>query len=737
MEGPRTNSALQLAQSLRDVAPEANALMQGLDAKAADKARSQARKDALLANGAKLADAVREGKIKATQNPWYIQAYNREGAAISAENSLGKLQADSSSWAENSDPAKFAERWRKEVGSVGEGYEGTDQLEGFMAVEGRITSQVLQQNTAKASARIVAQRTTNLGALAASALRDARIAHGGKLTPNQAFEALAPVSQQWFATGGDEAEWSSRGGILDKAITSAAYDAGDASLLDLKHAPELLHGPSDAGNEAIGAGMGYTGPRTTVTQKEPGTDGVVPSPTTQVTAPRAALRPPLQGTFQVTSGFGQRSRPTAGASTNHGGIDYAAPAGTPVQAQATGKVVFAGKKGGYGNAVVVDYGNGVQATYGHLSSIDVQQGAVVASGQKVGGVGRTGVATGNHLHYRLEVNGHAVDPAKFNGSVGGTFEGGAVQETPARAGFPGQDQPFTATTGPEAEAAPANHYGKGPSLYDAPGVAEDTESDRYRISQAAEAKASGNFRQLTLARQARGYEAQDLLFQKHGTALLTGGVGRAQIIEELSSAGYSGPEIAQALGNVNNGLRDSVGVETARVAANQQNPGTAMAVLNLAQRAMTQGLSDGLVSEIGQGVMSGVLTGDDAKGLIGNAISTDNRIQGEARAETNAARAQARAEKASRSVKSFSDLKSTADAQAAFMVRQLWKLNRFPQLSNANGRDRATDTYSKQVSSAMMAWIGSHPDDWDGAVRAGQESAANIMRQTASSGAQK
>jgi murein DD-endopeptidase MepM/ murein hydrolase activator NlpD len=118
---------------------------------------------------------------------------------------------------------------------------------------------------------------------------------------------------------------------------------------------------------------------------------------------------PVQG-GRVTSGFGPRAAPTAGASTFHRGIDIAAPVGTPVRAAASGVVIYAGKLPGLGNAIIVDHGGGTITEYGHLSQILTQKNAQVGQGQNIGAVGNTGISTGPHLDYRVKVNGRYVDP---------------------------------------------------------------------------------------------------------------------------------------------------------------------------------------------------------------------------------------------------------------------------------------------------------------------------------------
>ncbi|ODN69778.1 M23 family metallopeptidase [Methylobrevis pamukkalensis] len=121
------------------------------------------------------------------------------------------------------------------------------------------------------------------------------------------------------------------------------------------------------------------------------------------------LEDPLTGAT-MTSTFGSRSDPFLGRLAMHSGVDYRSPTGRDVPASAPGKVVFAGRSGGYGNLVEIDHGKGLTTRYAHLSSISARVGEKVAKGEKIGEVGSTGRSTGPHLHYETRVNGVAVDP---------------------------------------------------------------------------------------------------------------------------------------------------------------------------------------------------------------------------------------------------------------------------------------------------------------------------------------
>jgi murein DD-endopeptidase MepM/ murein hydrolase activator NlpD len=96
----------------------------------------------------------------------------------------------------------------------------------------------------------------------------------------------------------------------------------------------------------------------------------------------------------------------------HAGIDIAVPYGTPIQAAASGTVIFAGWMGGYGNFVIVDHGGGLSTGYAHQSSIAVGGGSV-SQGQVIGYVGCTGHCFGPHLHFEVRVNGTPVDPLGY------------------------------------------------------------------------------------------------------------------------------------------------------------------------------------------------------------------------------------------------------------------------------------------------------------------------------------
>jgi murein DD-endopeptidase MepM/ murein hydrolase activator NlpD len=130
---------------------------------------------------------------------------------------------------------------------------------------------------------------------------------------------------------------------------------------------------------------------------------------------KAFLRSPIEFS-RVTSGFSNsRFHPILKAWRAHKGIDYGASVGTRVRVTADGFVTFAGKKGGYGNVVIVRHPNGYTTLYAHLSAFaqGLRVGKRVVQGEVVGLVGATGLASGPHLHYEFHVNGVHQNPMKL------------------------------------------------------------------------------------------------------------------------------------------------------------------------------------------------------------------------------------------------------------------------------------------------------------------------------------
>ena len=124
-----------------------------------------------------------------------------------------------------------------------------------------------------------------------------------------------------------------------------------------------------------------------------------------------ALSWPVNGT--ITSDFGYRTHPIWGTTIFHSGIDIGVDYGTPVHAADGGVVVYADWISGYGNAVIIDHGNGLSTLYGHNESLAVSEGQSVSKGQVISYAGSTGNSTGPHVHFEVRADGDPVNPLNY------------------------------------------------------------------------------------------------------------------------------------------------------------------------------------------------------------------------------------------------------------------------------------------------------------------------------------
>ena len=127
---------------------------------------------------------------------------------------------------------------------------------------------------------------------------------------------------------------------------------------------------------------------------------------------KAFIRTPVDFA-RISSRFSAgRKHPILNKIRAHKGVDYAAPRGTPIKAAGDGKVLLAGRRGGYGNTVIIQHGSTYQTLYGHMQGFakGVKTGSSVKQCQVIGYIGTTGLSTGPHLHYEFQVNGVHVDP---------------------------------------------------------------------------------------------------------------------------------------------------------------------------------------------------------------------------------------------------------------------------------------------------------------------------------------
>jgi murein DD-endopeptidase MepM/ murein hydrolase activator NlpD len=123
-------------------------------------------------------------------------------------------------------------------------------------------------------------------------------------------------------------------------------------------------------------------------------------------------RDPAPGS-RYGSPYGNRVDPFTGHVSFHPGLDMVAPTGTAIYASAGGRVVLAGERNGYGNAIDIRHANGVVTRYGHASRLLVKEGQFVMPGDEIAEVGSTGRSTGPHLHFEVIVGGAQLDPKPY------------------------------------------------------------------------------------------------------------------------------------------------------------------------------------------------------------------------------------------------------------------------------------------------------------------------------------
>lgn len=111
--------------------------------------------------------------------------------------------------------------------------------------------------------------------------------------------------------------------------------------------------------------------------------------------------------------YRNRVNPVTGKAEKHTGLDLKATYGTDIVAAEAGTVIYSGVRGGYGNTVIIDHGNGLTTLYAHNSSLTVSKGQTVQRGQVIAKAGSTGISTGVHAHFEVRINGKHTDPAPY------------------------------------------------------------------------------------------------------------------------------------------------------------------------------------------------------------------------------------------------------------------------------------------------------------------------------------
>lgn len=229
-QAPRSNSGMQLAAALQDLAPEIGALGARVLREDKEVQGVAAKKLALETGGKKLADAVRDGQIEATQNPFFIQDYNQESAYVRAQSRLSALTVDSQSWAEKNDHVAYQKKYTEALSEIGKDFAGDpDSMHGFNSAAAPAQQQAFSANTAQVAANIEKDRAANLSQMTTEAILGTQRDHAGAASPEQISDGIAHLKDRYVQTGGNTQDWNK---LMYHAYTSAAYNSGDPDLLD-------------------------------------------------------------------------------------------------------------------------------------------------------------------------------------------------------------------------------------------------------------------------------------------------------------------------------------------------------------------------------------------------------------------------------------------------------------------------------------------------------------------------
>ena len=126
-----------------------------------------------------------------------------------------------------------------------------------------------------------------------------------------------------------------------------------------------------------------------------------------------AIQPIAKGKGRIVSGYGMRFHPILKYRRMHWGIDISAPRGTPIYATADGVVEFTGRRGAFGNLIIINHGYGYKTQYGHMNNFSVKRKQKVKRGEIIGYVGNTGLSSAPHVHYDVVKDGKRINPVNF------------------------------------------------------------------------------------------------------------------------------------------------------------------------------------------------------------------------------------------------------------------------------------------------------------------------------------
>jgi hypothetical protein len=244
VQGVSNNAALELARGLATNAPKIEQAIGVYSQKEAERLRVQAEQDVIATGGAQFADAVRDGRLRKTQNPWYIDAYEKNRASLVTRKALTDLSLEAAQWDERDDPVAFQTRWQEEAGKIGEQFGTKASQEGFQAPYAEITSQVVNSNTAHNAARIEKEQNNAAVSQVTLAIADAATKPGGIAgNRKQIMDSLASQKEAFFSTGGSASEWDA---LVSEGVTAAGFSLVDPSALDLLDMEAAQGGPLNA-----------------------------------------------------------------------------------------------------------------------------------------------------------------------------------------------------------------------------------------------------------------------------------------------------------------------------------------------------------------------------------------------------------------------------------------------------------------------------------------------------------
>lgn len=273
------------------------------------------------------------------------------------------------------------------------------QAEAFQQLEAVMLRQMLQSSGAfRASDSPGSQLRTDMFV---ETLADA-VAKAGGLGIARMLERQIGGQQAGGATAGGASGPAPFAALMRGAATSpsAPFTTGPNAVDDLDDANSTAPLPEDPSAPSIDDYQ----PGHPAASRAAAAPPVTSGPGT------AAPADPGEVSAHVTSGFGFREHPITGDHRFHTGVDLRAAEGAPIRAAAEGVVKSAGPRGGYGNAVEIDHGDGTSTLYAHASALLVKPGQRVTRGEPVALVGQSGQATGPHLHFELRRHDHPVDP---------------------------------------------------------------------------------------------------------------------------------------------------------------------------------------------------------------------------------------------------------------------------------------------------------------------------------------